>query len=305
MRWGYTGGFFRTKRDAQEDACRFFLEEQRRLNRLPDLTTPTLLLGQVARAPGRGEADQPAAEGDAGQAGRARHRPRTVVPVAKVQPSPAAPAPGPQRDAPLPSPAAGQDLGADRQPPEGDAGGQGEDRQGAGPSGMGLVGGGLGQDVPGALTERFLLTGAPFPAPAAPAAAPPSPITPSPWEQLPSRLSPDFCASDSPIPTEVVDDEGVRVASEALAEQGAEARAALAAEELEEAAQVPVPGEAGSGMASGGSAGSMGWLGGPDPDSGSLDTSDRPPVSADKRPPGTGTPEEQYKGVKQEPKEEE
>ena len=130
----YTGSHFRTKRDAKEDACRFCLEEQRRLNRLQDLTTPTPLLGQVARAPVQGGADQPAAGGDAGQAGRARPRPRTFVPVAKVQPSPAAIAPGPQQDAPLPSPAAGQDPGADRQPPEGDAGSRGEDRQGAAPS---------------------------------------------------------------------------------------------------------------------------------------------------------------------------
>ena len=148
-----------------------------------------------------------------------------------------------------------------------------------------------------------MLTGAPSPAPAALAAASPSPVTPSPWEQPPSRQSPDFCASDSPIPTEVEDNVGVRVASEALAEQEAEARAALAAEGLEEAAQVAVSEEAGSGMASGGSAGSLGWLGGPDPDPGSLDTSDRLPVSPDKRPPGPGTFEEQYKRVKQEPKE--
>ena len=181
-------------------------------------------------------------------------------------------------------------------------GSRGEDQQGAAPSGTGLVGGGPGQDVPGALTERFLLTGAPSPAPAAPAAAPTSPATPSPWEQPPSRQSPDFCASDSPIPTEVVDEGGVRVASAAMAEQEAEARAALAAEGLE-AAQVPVSEEEGSGMASGGSAGSLGWFGVPDPDPGSLDTSDRLPMSPDKRSPGPGTPEEVYKGVKQEPRE--
>ena len=254
----YTGCLFRAKRDAKEDACRVLLEEQRRLNRLPDFTTPTPLPGKVARAPVQGGADQPAAGGDAGQAGRARPRPRTVVPVAKVQPPPAAPAPAPQHDAPLPSPAAGQDPGADRPPPEGDAGGRGEDQQGAAPSGTGPVGGGPGQDVPGALTERLLLNGAPSPVPTAPAATPASPVTPSPWEQPPSRQSPDFFASDSPIPTEVVDDEAVRVASEAMAEQEAAARAALAAEGLEEAARVPVSEEAGSGMASGRSAGSVG-----------------------------------------------
>ena len=294
---GYTGGLFRTKRDAKEDACRFFLEEHRRLNRLPDLTTPTPLPGQAARAPGQGVAGQPAPGGGVGQAGRAKPRPWTVAPVAKVQPSPAAPAPGPQHGAPLPSSAAGQDPGADRQPQEDDAGDQGGDRRGAAPSGTGPVGGGPGQDVPGALTERFLLTGAA-------SLAPPSPLTPSPWEQPPSPPRPpgDFCVSDSHTPTEVEDDEGARVASESLAEQEAEARAALAAEGLAEAAQVPVPEEAGSGMASGGSAGSLGWLGGPDPDPGQ-DTSDRFPVSPDKRPPVPATPEEQYKGVKQEPKE--
>ena len=72
---GYTGGFFCTKRDAKEDACRFLLEEQRRLNRLPDLTTPTPLLGQAARAPGQGVANQPVTGGGAGQAGCARPRP--------------------------------------------------------------------------------------------------------------------------------------------------------------------------------------------------------------------------------------
>ena len=109
----------------------------------------------------------------------------------------------------------------------------------------------------------------------------------------------DFCASDSHTPTEVEDDEGSRVASAALVEQEAEARAALAEEELEVAAQVPVPEEAGSGMASGASAG---WLGGPDPDAGSLDRSDRLPVSPGAHP-APGTPEEVYKGIKQEPKE--
>ena len=109
----YSGRPSRTKRDAKEDACRFFLEEQRRLNRLPDLTTPTPLPGQVAKAPGQGVAGQPAAEGGAEQAGRAKPRPRTVAAVAKVRPLPAGPAPDLQQDAPLPSPAAGQDLPID------------------------------------------------------------------------------------------------------------------------------------------------------------------------------------------------
>ena len=50
----YTGDIFRTKRDAKEDACRFLLEEQRRLGRFPDLRTPTPLPGQVAQAMDRG-----------------------------------------------------------------------------------------------------------------------------------------------------------------------------------------------------------------------------------------------------------
>ena len=88
-------------------------------------------------------------------------------------------------------------------------------------------------------------------------------------------------------------------------EQEAEARAALAEEELEVAAQVPVPEEAGSGMASGASArASTGWFGGPDPDAGSVDRSDKLPVSSGAHP-GPGTPEEVYKGIKQEPKEDE
>ena len=46
-------------------------------------------------------------------------------------------------------------------------------------------------------------------------------------------------------------------------------------EELEVAAQVPVPEEVGSDVAAGSS---TGWLGGPDPDAGSQDQSDRFPV---------------------------
>ena len=174
--------------------------------------------------------------------------------------------------------------------------------QGAAPSGTGLAGGDPGKDAPGVLTERILLTGAPSPAPAAPAADLPSPAPRSPWGQpAPSSPSlPDFGDdSHSHLPTEVEDDEGGRVASAAMAEEEAEARAALAEEELEVAAQVPVPEEAGSGMAAGAS---TGWLGGSDPDTGSLDLSDRLPVFPGARP-EPGTPEEVYKGVKQEPKE--
>ena len=173
-----------------------------------------------------------------------------------------------RRRSPLPSPAAGQDPPTGGLPQEADAGDRGGDPRGAVPSGTEPASGSPGQDAPGALTEHILLAGASSPALTAPAPTSASPAAPSPWEQPPSRQSPDFCASDSPTPTEVVDDEGVRVASEAMAEQEAEARAALAAEGLEEAARAPVPEEAGSGMASGSSAGSMGWLGGPDPDSG-------------------------------------
>ena len=136
--WGrevrYSGKPFRNKRDAKEDACRLLLEEQRRLRRFPGLTTPTLLLGHVAKAPGQGAAGQPAAEGDAGQAGRARPRPRTVAAVAKVQPPPAGLAPNLQQDAPLPSPAAGQDPLADGPPRETGAGTcRAPRRQGRGP----------------------------------------------------------------------------------------------------------------------------------------------------------------------------
>ena len=99
--------------------------------------------------------------------------------------------------------------------------------------------------------------------------------------------------------TEFEDDEGGRVASAALAEEEAEARAALAEEELEVAAQVPVPEEVGSGMAAGAS---TGWLGGPDLDTGSLDLSDGLPVAPGAHP-GPGTPQEVYRGIKQEPKE--
>ena len=131
----YTGGLFRTKRDAKEDACRLLLEEQRRLGRLPDLTTPTPLPGQVAHAPGQGVAAQPPPGGDAGQAGPVRPRPQNVVPIAKAPPLDVVPMLGLQRDAPLPSPAAGQDFGADRKPQEGGAVAPAEGQGGAEPSG--------------------------------------------------------------------------------------------------------------------------------------------------------------------------
>ena len=99
----YPGSPFSTKRDAKEDACRFLLEEQCRLGRLPDLTAPTPLLEQVAGAPGQGVADRPTAGGVAGQAASALPRPRLVVPVAKTPPTtPRAQ----QQDAPALPPAA-------------------------------------------------------------------------------------------------------------------------------------------------------------------------------------------------------
>ena len=36
----YTGGFYGTKRNAKEDACRFLLQAQQRAGRLPDLLPP-------------------------------------------------------------------------------------------------------------------------------------------------------------------------------------------------------------------------------------------------------------------------
>ena len=99
-----------------------------------------------------------------------------------------------------------------------------------------------------------------------------------------------------------MDEETAQAASAAMEEQEAEARAALVEEELEAAAQVPVPEEAGGSMASGASS-STGWLGGPDPDTGSLDWSDKLPPEPDGAHKGPGTPEEVYKRVKQEPKE--
>ena len=71
------------------------------------------------------------------------------------------------------------------------------------------------------------------------------------------------------------------------------------------AAQVPVPEESEGGVASGGSAGSLGWLGRPDPGSpgGAAQEYERFPMSPDKRHPGPATPEEQYLGVKQEQEE--
>ena len=101
-----------------------------------------------------------------------------------------------------------------------------------------------------------------------------------------------------------MDEEAARAASAAMEEQEAEARAALLEEELEAAAQVPVREEAGGGVASAASS-STGWLGGPGPDTGPLDRSDRLPPEPDGAHKGPGTPEEVYKRVKQEPKEDE
>ena len=191
-----------------------------------------------------------------------RPRLRNVVPIAKAPPPSVVPMLGLQRDAPLPSPAAGQDPGVDRQPQEGGAEAPAEGQGGAGPSGTGLAAGDPGSDEPGALTERLLLSGAPCPFPS-PSSPPREQASSPPQEQAEG----DFCASDSHTPADVEDDEGVRVASEAFREQDDEAKAALAAEELAAAAaQVPLPEESEGGMASGSSAGAQGWLGGPDPD---------------------------------------
>ena len=254
--WGrevaYTGDLFRAKRDAKEDACRLLLEEQRRSGQFQDFTTPTPLLGQVAHAPGQGVAAQQLPGGGVGQAGPVRPRPRNVVPIAKAPPPSVVPMLGLQRDAALRSPAAGQDPGADRQPREGGAEAPAEGQGGAGPSGTGLAAGDPGSDEPGALTERFLLSGAPSPSPSL--FSPPREQASSPPRE---RAEGDFCASDPHGPTEVGDDEGVRVASEALREQDDEAKAALAAEGLA-AAQVFVLEESEGGVASGSSAGAQG-----------------------------------------------
>ena len=151
----YTGGLFRTKRDAKEDACRLLLEEQQRMGRLPNLTVPKPPPGQAASAPGQEVAAQPTPGGGTGQAGPARPRPQTVVPIAKTRRWGGSPEPSrrrrvprrrrrkprasgrhrrlpwrhsrtpPARPAssatPLPLPAASQDPGAHRRPQEGGA----------------------------------------------------------------------------------------------------------------------------------------------------------------------------------------
>ena len=151
--------------------------------------------------------------------------------------------------------------------------------QEGGSSGTGLAAGDPGSDVPGALTERFLLAGALSPSPSP--ASPPREQASSPPRE---RLEGDFCASDPQ-------------------KQDDEAKAALAAEGL--AAAVQVPEELEGSVASGSSAGALGWLGGPDPENsgGAAQGYERFPVSPDRRFPGPPTPEEQYLGVKQEQEE--
>ena len=135
----YTGGFFGTKRNAKEDACRFLLQAQQQAGRFPGFFP----LGQEAAAPSQGAAVQQAPSGSARQAGPERPRPLTCVPIAKTPPTgarapqagakapppdaagaEAPPAvakapppeaaggpPGLQRDLFFPTPAAGQDPG--------------------------------------------------------------------------------------------------------------------------------------------------------------------------------------------------
>ena len=312
----YTGGLFRTKRDAKEDACRFLLEEQQRLGRLPGFIVPKPPPGQAGAALGQGVMAQPAPGGGAGQAGPARPRLQTVVaktaplgwlsgarppqagakvppleaagvwapPAVSMAPQPDAAGPlGFQRDPLLPSPAAGQDPGADRRPQEGGAEATAEGKGGAGPSVAGLAGGGPDSDEPGAFTSRLLLSGA----------SPPS----SPQQPRPEG---DFCASDSHTPTEIEDDEGNRVASVALREQDEEAKAALAAEELAAAELVPAPEEPEGDIVPEGGIGAQEWFGGPDPGSsgGAAQGYERLPLSPDKRSPASLALEEMYKGVK-------
>ena len=87
--------------------------------------------------------------------------------------------------------------------------------------------------------------------------------------------------------------------------QDDEAKAALAAEGLAAAVQVPVPEESVGGMASGSSTGAQGWLGGPDPDNPKTAAQqyEKPPISPNKRSPAPLMPEEQYLGAKVEQEE--
>ena len=186
-------------------------------------------------------------------------------PAAAVAPLPDAAGPlGLQRDPLFPRPAASQDPGVDKRPQEGDAEAPAEGQGSAGPSEAGLAGGGPDSDELGALTSHFLLTGA---------ARARQPLGAE-------RGRPgDFCESDSHTPTDVEDDEGSRVASEAFRGQDEEAKAALAAAEL-----VPVPEEPEGDMAPGGGVGAQEWLGGPDPGNpgGVAQGYERLPLSSDK-----------------------
>ena len=291
---------------------------QQQAGRLPDFFP----LGQAAPAPGQGAAEQPAPGGGAGQAGPMRPRLQTCVSIAKVPPlgwlsgarppqagakapppeaagakAPPAAAkappldaagpPGLQRDPPFPTPAAGQDSGADWQPQGGDAeapaGGQG----GAGPSEAGLPVGDPDSDAPGALTGRLFLPGA------APPQQPPG---------AERRGEGDFFESDFHTPTDVESGEESRVASQALREQDEEAKAALAMAE-----QVPVPGEAEGDLLAGGSAGAEEWLeargpGPRGPRRGGPGVREAPAFPG-QTPPFPVTPEDVYKGVKVEPEE--
>ena len=256
---------------------------QCRLGRIPDLTAPTPFPEQVARAPGQGVADQPAAEGDAGQAARARPRPQLLVPVAKTPPTTPRPQ---QQGAPPPPSAEDQGFPVDGLPQGEDADGPGEDLQSTAPSGTRSASDDPGQDVLGALIGDILLAEAPPTILAAPAA------------DLPAAGPPLPCGQPEEPPFSPLADFG----DEEEAAQVPALEAAQVAEELEEAARVLVPeGEVDDAAAGGRSAeaqpGGAAWLGGSDTDA-------RFPV----RPgayQGPATPPEALREVKQEQEERE
>ena len=190
----YVGDFFRTKRDAKEDACRLLLLAQQRAGRVPDL----LPLGQRAGA-------QQAARGDAQLAEPEKFRPRVIVPlfkapppeakapppVAKAPPPEAADAPPGVQQAPPPTPAAGPDPNVGLPPPGGIPGPLAGDPGGTRPSEAGPVSGSPDSDAPAALTARFLLP------PKPPPPEPPTQLEPPTPERRGRRGGGDFLDSDS------------------------------------------------------------------------------------------------------------
>ena len=301
----YTGGFFRAKRDAKEDACRFLLEEQQRMSRLPDFIVPKPPLDR-RRLPL--------------DSGWRRSQPSTVVlgrrdpSVPCLRPSSpfqrhcrrgGSPEPGRRRRVPRHRRRRPQAFGRHRRPPWRHCrtpparpassatplsprrlqvrtpvltGGRRRAARRPRPRAREVLGR-PGRGSPAAASIRTSLV---------PSLAASSSPEPPPFPRLSSRGASCIFALPIPTPQRRLRTTGVvEWRRRPCREQDEEAKAALAAEELAAAELAPVPEEPEGDIAPEGGIGAQEWLGGPDPGSpGSVAQGyERLPLSPDKRPP--------------------